>query len=70
MKRVFALLMALMALTMMLTLTACGGDEPEETPAPEQTEPKAEKKGCGAMVGFSVLFALVPAAVVLKKKRD
>ncbi|MBR5533360.1 MAG: DUF4358 domain-containing protein [Ruminiclostridium sp.] len=38
MKRVFALLMALMALTMMLTLTACGGDEPEETPAPEQTE--------------------------------
>lgn len=38
MKRVFALLMALMALTMMLTLTACGGDEPEEPPAPEQTE--------------------------------
>ena len=38
MKRVFALLMALMALTMMLTLTACGGDETEETPAPEQTE--------------------------------
>ena len=38
MKRVFALLMALMALTMMLTLTACGGDEPEETTDPAQTE--------------------------------
>ena len=38
MKRVFALMMALMALTMMLTLTACGGDEPEETTDPAQTE--------------------------------
>ena len=41
MKRVFALmmaLMALMALTMMLTLTACGNDEPEETTDPAQTE--------------------------------
>ena len=38
MKRVFALLMALMALTMMLTLTACGGDEAEETTDPAQTE--------------------------------
>ena len=38
MKRVFSLLMALLALTMMLTLTACGGDEAEEAPAPEQTE--------------------------------
>lgn len=42
-----------------------------EAQAPEQTQPQtAEKKGCGAMVGFSVLFALVPAAVVLKKKRN
>lgn len=38
MKRVFALMMALMALTMMLTLTACGNDEPEETTDPAQTE--------------------------------
>ena len=46
MKRVFALLMALMALTMMLTLTACGGgDEPEETPdtQTETVEPGAEE---------------------------
>ena len=54
------------------TAEATEAPAPEQTnaPAPEQTEPKAEKKGCGAMVGFSVLFALVPAAVVLKKKRD
>ena len=38
MKRVFALMMALMALTMMLTLTACGGDEPEEPADTTQTE--------------------------------
>jgi hypothetical protein len=46
MKRVFALLMALMALTMMLTLTACGGgDEPEETPdtQTETVEPGTEE---------------------------
>ena len=56
MKRVFALLMALLALTMMLTLTACGGDEPEETPAPEQTEtvePGAEE-GADAETGATV----------------
>ena len=46
MKRVFALLMALLALTMMLTLTACGGgDEPEETPdtQTETVEPGTEE---------------------------
>lgn len=32
------LLTLLMALTMMLTMAACGKDEPEETPAPEGTE--------------------------------
>lgn len=38
MKRVFALMMALMALTMMLTLTACGGEEAEEPAETTQTE--------------------------------
>lgn len=38
MKRVFALMMALMALTMMLTLTACGGEETEEPAETTQTE--------------------------------
>lgn len=49
-------------------------EDPEQTQAPavtpEQTDaPKAEKKGCGGMVGFSAILALIPAAVVLKKKR-
>ena len=38
MKRLFALMMALLALTMMLTLTACGGGDEAEEPADTQTE--------------------------------
>lgn len=43
--------------------------QPEQTNAPT-TDKAEEKKGCGSMIGFGVLFALVPAAIVLKKKRD
>lgn len=46
MKRVFALMMALLALTMMLTLTACGGgeeaEEPADTTQTETVEPGTE----------------------------
>lgn len=51
---------------------ATNAPEPEKTdaPTPTQTEaPKAEG-GCGAMVGFGTLLALIPAALVIKKKRD
>ena len=48
-------------------------EAPEQTKAPEtpnQTEaPKADEKGCGGMVGFAAIFALIPAAIVIKKKR-
>lgn len=38
---------------------------------PEQTNaPEPEKKGCGGMVGFAAILALIPAAIVIKKKRD
>ena len=40
-----------------------------ETKAPETQAPKSEG-GCGSMVGFATIIALVPAALVLKKKRD
>ena len=43
--------------------------QPEQTNAPT-TDKAEEKKGCGSMIGFGVLFALVPAAIVLKKKRN
>ena len=47
---------------------------PETTKAPSTNTPTTdkaeEKKGCGSMIGFGVLFALVPAAIVLKKKRN
>ena len=50
-------------------------DQTTEAPQPEQTnapttDKAEEKKGCGSMIGFGVLFALVPAAIVLKKKRN
>lgn len=42
-----------------------------EAPAPEQTDaPAAEEKGCGAMVSLGTVLALIPAAIVIKKKRD
>ena len=44
-------------------------EAPVATEAPAATEPAA-KSGCGAMVGFGTILALIPAAVMLKKKRD
>ncbi len=41
----------------------------ETTPAPAVTEP-AKAGGCGAAMGFGVLAALIPAAVVIRKKRN
>lgn len=41
------------------------------TPAQTTAEaPSTEKKGCGAMAGAGVLLVLLPAAIVIKKKRD
>jgi hypothetical protein len=40
---------------------------PEQTNAPTTTP---DKKGCGGMVGFAAILALIPAAIVIKKKRD
>ena len=52
-------------------------EAPEQTQAPSVTPEKTdaptttpEKKGCGGMVGFAVILALIPAAIVIKKKRD
>ena len=42
-------------------------EAPEQTNAPSTTP---EKKGCGGMVGFAAILALIPAAIVIKKKRD
>lgn len=39
------------------------------TPAPKDTEP-AKTGGCGSVMGLGVLVALIPAAIVIKKKRD
>jgi hypothetical protein len=44
--------------------------EAPSTKAPETTKAPEKTGGCGSMIGFGVLFALVPAAIVLKKKRD
>ena len=41
----------------------------DTTPAPKETEPAAAG-GCGAAMGLGVLVALIPAAVVIRKKRD
>lgn len=43
---------------------------PDTTPAPKETEPPAQSGGCGAAMGLGVLVALIPAAVVIRKKRD
>ena len=40
-----------------------------EAPAEEEA-PKEEKSGCGGMIGFATILALIPAAIVIKKKRD
>ncbi|MBQ4141059.1 MAG: hypothetical protein IJD70_06950 [Clostridia bacterium] len=53
-------------------------DDATQAPTPEQTKaptagteaPKEEKPGCGGMIGFATILALIPAAIVIKKKRD
>ena len=41
------------------------------TQAPAQTDPPKSEGGCGAMVGFGTILAIIPvAALVIKKKRD
>ena len=51
------------------TVDATEAPVADATEAPAATEPAA-KSGCGAMVGFGTILALIPAAVMLKKKRD
>ena len=73
MKKILAMLLALV---MVLSLAACGGEKAPE--APKAEEPKAEepaatepaKKGCGSVIGFSAvaIMAAAAAAVALKKK--
>lgn len=43
-----------------------GGDE---TKAPTTDAPKEEKKGCGSVIGFGVLACLLPAALIITKKK-
>ena len=47
-----------------------GGDATQAPTTNAPTTDKAEEKGCGAMMGFAAIIALVPAAVVLKTKRN
>ncbi len=49
--------------------TEAPATEAPATQAPTTEAPKSEG-GCGAMVGFGTILALIPAALVIKKKRD
>ena len=73
-KKIKRIALALALVQLLLLFTACG---PEEKPTTEGTTagtptteaPKSEG-GCGGFVALGIVACLIPAAIVVCKKRD